>query len=32
VAYQATLQADKVRYLEADTAFAQFGLADTGAV
>lgn len=27
VAYQATLQAYKVRYLEADTEFAQFGLA-----
>jgi DNA replication protein DnaC len=29
VAYQATLQAYKVRYLEADTEFAQFGLAGT---
>jgi DNA replication protein DnaC len=29
VAYQATLQGHKVRYLEADTEFAQFGLAAT---
>lgn len=29
MAYQATLQGHKVRYLEADTEFAQFGLAAT---